>query len=156
MENNQHNPEIIERDATLEPEFEERDATLDPDDPVSSMSDEELQESILEDSGMNKFQKFIARLDDKTWLLYQRIVGAILGAAAGVALFWNGGSNDEGGFSYSLIVAIVIAMLIPNILEKQGGRRIPKLRIALVIALAIMIVGYLLYWGIGTGFKLTA
>lgn len=139
----------------LTPEFEERDATLDTDDPVSAMTEDELQETILEDSGMNKFQKFIARLDDKKWTLYQRIAGAILGIASGVALFWNGGGDNEQGFSYSLIVAIVIAMLIPNILEKQGGRRIPKLRIALVIALGVMIVGYFIYWGIVSGFKLT-
>lgn len=137
------------------PEFEERDATLDPD-PVSTLTEDELQESILEDSGMNKFQKFIARLDEKTWTLYQRIAGAILGVGAGIALFWNGGSDTEGGFSYSLIFAIVIAMLIPNVLEKQGGRRIPKLRIALVIALGVMIVGYFIYWGVFHGFRLTA
>ena len=137
------------------PEFEEYNASLDPD-PVSAMSDDELQESILEDSGMNGFQKWIARMDEKKWVLMQRIVGAILGVASGVALFWNGGSDTESGFSYSLIVAIVIAMLIPNIIEKQGLRRIPKLRIALVIALGVMIAGYFVYWGAFHGFQLTA
>ena len=137
------------------PEYEEYNASLDPDpDPI--MDADELQESILEDSGMNKFQKFIARMDEKTWTLAQRIVGAILGVGAGLALFWNGGSDTEQGFSYSLVIAIVIAMLIPNILEKQGGRRIPKLRVALVIALGIMIVGYFIVVGARTGFKLTA
>ena len=136
------------------PEMEEYNATLDSDMP--EMSEDELQESILEDSGMNAFQKWVARLDEKTWTLYQRIVGAILGVGSGVALFWNGGSDNEQGFSWSLVVAIVIAMLIPNILEKQSGRRIPKLRVALVIALAIMIVGYMVIVGARTGFKLTA
>lgn len=137
------------------PEFEERDATLEPDS-IDTLTEDELQESILEDSGMNQFQKFIARLDEKTWTLYQRIAGIILGIGAGIALFWNGGSNNETGFSYSLIVAVVIAMLVPNILEKQGGRRIPKLRMALVIAMGVMIVGYFIYWGAATGFKFTA
>lgn len=138
------------------PEFEEYNASLDPDPIPSNMSADELQESILEDSGMNSFQKYIARLSEKTWTLIQRIVGAILGIAAGLALFWNGGSDNEQGFSWSLVIAIVIAMLVPNILEKQGGRRINKLRIALVIALAIMIVGYFIVVGARTGFKLTA
>jgi len=137
------------------PEFEEYNATLD-DDTVESMSADELQESLLEDSGMNGFQKAIARMDEKTWTLVQRVVGAIMGVAAGVALFWNGGSDTEGGFSYSLIIAIVIAMLIPNIIEKQGLRRIPKLRIALVIALGVMIVGYFIYWGTVKGFNFFA
>ena len=136
------------------PEMEEYNATLDSDMP--EMSEDELQESILEDSGMNAFQKWVARLDEKTWTLYQRIVGAILGVGSGVALFWNGGSDNERGFSYSLIVAIVIAMLIPNILEKQAIRRIPKLRIALVIALAIMVLGYFIVVGSRTGFRFAA
>lgn len=138
------------------PEYEEYNASLDPDPIPSNMTADELQESILEDSGMNGFQKYIARLDEKTWTLYQRIVGAIMGVAAGLALFWNGGSDTEQGFSWSLILAVVIAMLIPNILEKQGGRRINKLRIALVIALGVMIVGYFIVIGTRTGFKLTA
>jgi len=137
------------------PEYEEYNASLDPD-PIESMSADELQDSILEDSGMNSFQKYIARLNDKTWTLIQRIVGAILGVASGLALFWNGGSDSEQGFSWSLVLAIVIAMLIPNILEKQSGRRINKLRVALVIALGVMIVGYFIVVGARTGFKMTA
>ena len=137
------------------PEYEEYNASLDPD-PIETMSADELQDSILEDSGMNGFQKYVARLNEKTWVLMQRIVGAILGVASGIALFWNGGSDTEQGFSWSLIMAIVIAMLIPNILEKQSGRRLNKLRIALVIALAVMIVGYFIVVGTRTGFKLTA
>lgn len=137
------------------PEYEEYNASLDPD-PIESMSADEVQDSILEDSGMNGFQKYVARLSDKTWTLLQRIVGAILGVASGIALFWNGGSNDDKGMSWSLIMAIVIAMLVPNILEKQSGRRINKLRITLVIALAVMVVGYFIVIGARTGFKLTA
>jgi len=142
MEDNQKNIEYQEYDATLE------------EDPIAGMSEEEIQESILEDSGMNKFQLTIARMSEKTWTIVQRVVGFILGIASGVALFWNGGSNDEGGFSYSLIVAVVIAMLIPNIIEKQGARRIPKLRVALVIGLAVMIAIYFIYWGGVHDFKM--
>lgn len=138
------------------PEYEEYNASLDPDSAQSNMTADELQDTILEDSGMNGFQKFIARMDEKTWTLVQRIAGAVLGVGAGLALFWNGGGDNEQGFSYSLVVAIVIAMLIPNILEKQGGRRIPKLRVALVIALGVMIVGYFIVVGTRTGFRLTA
>lgn len=144
MENNQNTPEYKEYNASLDP------------DPTPSMSADELQESILEDSGMNGFQKFIARMDDKKWTLVQRIVGAVLGVAAGLSLFWNSSENSEQVFSWSMILAIVIAMIVPNILEKQGGRRVPKLRVALVIALAVMIVGYFIVVGSTTGFKLTA
>ena len=137
------------------PAYDEYNATLDAD-PVEEMSADQVQESILEDSDMNSFQKAIARMSEKTWTIVQRVVGALLGIASGVALFWNGGSDTQSGFSYSLIVAVVIAMLIPNLIEKKGLRRIPKLRIALVIALAAMIVIYFIYWGSVKGFRFTA
>ena len=137
------------------PAYDEYNATLDAD-PVEEMSADQVQESILEDSDMNSFQKAIARMSEKTWTIVQRVVGALLGIASGVALFWNGGSDTESGFSYSLIVAVVIAMLIPNLIEKKGLRRIPKLRIALVISLAAMIVIYFIYWGSVKGFRVTA
>ena len=137
------------------PAYDEYNATLDAD-PVEEMSADQVQESILEDSDMNSFQKAIARMSEKTWTIVQRVVGALLGIASGVALFCNGGSDTESGFSYSLIVAVVIAMLIPNLIEKKGLRRIPKLRIALVISLAAMIVIYFIYWGSVKGFRFTA
>lgn len=137
------------------PAYDEYNATLDAD-PVEEMSADQVQESILEDSDMNSFQKAIARMSEKTWTIVQRVVGALLGIASGVALFWNGGSDTQSGFSYSLIVAVVIAMLIPNLIEKKGLRRIPKLRIALVISLAAMIVIYFIYWGSVKGFRFTA
>ena len=138
------------------PEIEERDATLDPDPIPTEMSDDELQDSLLEDSDMNGFQKFIARMDERRWVLTQRIAGVILGLLAGVSLFWDSFSGKEEGFSYSLIIAVVIAMLVPNIIEKQGLRRIPKLRVALVITLSVMIVAYLILMGVRLGFKFTA
>ena len=137
------------------PAYDEYNATLDAD-PVEEMSADQVQESILEDSDMTSFQKAIARMSEKTWTIVQRVVGALLGIASGVALFWNGGSDTQSGFSYSLIVAVVIAMLIPNLIEKKGLRRIPKLRIALVISLAAMIVIYFIYWGSVKGFRFTA
>lgn len=138
-------------------EYEEYNATLDADPtPAETMSADEVQESILEDSGMNSVQKAIARLSEKSWNTIQYVLGAILGLATGAALFWNGGGDNEQGFSYSLIVAVIIAMLIPNLLERKGLRRIPKLRIALVIVLAIMIVAYFIYWGCVKGFSFTA
>ena len=147
MEDNRQNPEIEEYNATLD------------DDPISTMTADELQESILEDSGMNAFQKYCARMDDRRWALMQRIVGALLGIAAGVALFWDtmvrteSTQRQQGIFSAPLVIAIIIAMIVPNIIEKQSLRRIPKLRIAMVISLAAVIVIYFIIIGIQTGFQ---
>ena len=145
MEDNRQNPEIEEYNATLD------------DDPISSMTADELQESILEDSGMNAFQKYCARMDDRRWTLTQRIVGALMGIAAGIALFWDTlvrteTTRQQGIFSLPLVIAIIIAMILPNIIEKQSLRRVPALRIAMVIALAAVIVIYFVIIGFQTGF----
>ena len=143
------------------PEIEERNATLD-DNPIASMTEDELQESILEDSGMNAFQKFCARMSEARWTLLQRIAGALLGVAAGVALFWDmifpsaNAQEQQSMFSLPLIIALVIAMVVPNIIEKQSLRRAPKLRIAMVIALAIFLVVYFVMTGLRSGFSFTA
>ena len=152
MEENRQNPEIEERNATLDEDF------------APSMTEDELQESILEDSGMNAFQKYCARMDEARWTLMQRIVGALLGVAAGMSLFRDtivrGGveqtQQQQSFFSMPLIIAIVIAMIVPNIIEKQSLRRIPKLRIALVIGLAVVIVIYFIMMGTRMGFNFTA
>ena len=140
-------------------EIEERNATLD-EDVAPSMTEDELQESILEDSGMNAFQKYCARMSDARWTLMQRVTGALLGVAAGLALFWDTlvrpspeSQQQQGLFSLPLIIAIVIALIVPNIIEKQSLRRIPKLRTAMVIALALVVVIDFLVLGAQSGFK---
>jgi phosphotransferase system glucose/maltose/N-acetylglucosamine-specific IIC component len=93
---------------------------------------------------MNGFQRFCAKMEDNTWTLCQRILGVVLGIASCVALFWRGSSDTENAFSWSLIVAIIIAMWVPNIIEKQALRRIPKTRTSMVITMGIIIVIYFL------------
>ncbi len=136
-------------------DFEERNATLDPDPVSKEMTDDELQESILEDSGMSSFQKFIARLDEKTWKLYQRIAGAVMGLLACVALFWKNG-EEQGTFSYGLIIAMVIALILPNFLEKRALRKMSTLRLTMAISMGVVIVAYFLYWGLSSGFNFRA
>jgi len=143
-------PEVLETEVS-EPEIEEYNASFDPD-PIPGMSEDELQDSILADSNMNSFQRFIAKLDDRTWTIYQRILGVILGLGACVALFWNSGrGEDESGFTWTLVIAIVIAMLIPNIIEKQAQRKIAKARVTEAITMGIFIVVYFVYMAITKG-----
>ena len=148
MEENRQNPEIEERNATLDEDF------------IPNLTHDELQESILKDSGMNSFQIFCARMNDARWTLAQRIAGALLGIGAGVALFWDSLTGIEreqqGFFSLPLILALALAMFVPNIIEKQSQRKVPKLRLALVVALAAFIAIYFLVIGFRTGFKFTA
>jgi len=129
----------------------EEDPVLD----TENMSEEELQDTILADSDMNRFQRFIAKMDDKKWKLSQRILGVILGVSSGLALFGEGlfKGGEESMGSYSLILAVVIAMLVPNIIEKQGGRKIQLARMTMAITLLVVLVAYFLYAGFSSGFK---
>ena len=49
-----------------------------------------------------------------------------------------------------------IMLLIPNIIEKQGLRKIPKVRTTMAITLMVCIVVYFLYMGLTTGFNFRA
>ena len=104
---------------------------------------------------MSSFQKFIARLDEKTWKLYQRIAGAVMGLLACVALFWKSG-EEQGTFSYGLIIAMVIALILPNFLEKRALRKMSTLRLTMAISMGVVIVAYFLYWGLSSGFNFRA
>lgn len=135
-----------------ENESGEYNASFDPD-PLPDMSEEELQDTILADSNMTAFQRFIAKLDDQKWNLYQRILGVVLGIGACVALFWNTGKGeDESAFTWTLVIAIVIAMLIPNIIEKKAQRRIVKARTTEAITMGVCIVIYFIYVAVVKGF----
>ena len=83
------------------------------------------------------------------------VLGVLLGLGAGVALFWeaiSGAAAEEtqGSFSYSLIIAVVIALLVPNIVEKQGRRKIPVARLTMAITLGVALAAYFI-WTAATG-----
>ena len=96
----------------------EYDASFEPDEPIIEMTDDELQDTILSDSNMTGFQRYIAKLDDKKWKLYQTILGIVLAIASCTALFWRNSNDTENAFSWSLVIAVIIALVIPNSLEK--------------------------------------
>lgn len=151
MEDKQLNPEMNPQDTEKHVMTdEELAASIYENDVVRGMSDDELQETILEDSNLNGFQKWIARMDDAQWNRAQYIAGGVLGLLAALALFWDTitgkvvPEGQEAGMSYSLIIAVLIAMVGPNIIEKQGKRKCPKLRIALAAGLGVALVAYVI------------
>ena len=136
--------------------IDEHNASFDEDPILEEMSEDELQDTILADSDLNGFQRFIAKMDDKKWNLTQRILGIVLGLGAGLALF---GENlfkknaEEAMGTYSLVLAVVIAMLIPNIIEKQAGRKIYTARTTMAITLLVTLVIYFVWAGMSGGFS---
>ena len=158
MDEKQLNPETKEQNAARQ----DYDATLD-DDSVDAgvpegMTEEELQESLLEeDSSLNGFQKRCARIKDDVWMKIQIAAGIVMGLGTALALFWNNVTGrpetSESAFSIPLIVALVIALAGPNIIEKQTARKIPKGRVTMAITLGAVVVIYFLVAGMRSGFK---
>lgn len=138
---------------------ESYDATLEEDviEEKEEMTEEELQKSLLDDTSLNSFQKKCAMLKDSTWMKIQIAAGIVMGAITAVALFWNELTHvdepSQSMFSVPLVIALVVALAGPNIIEKQTGRKIPKGRVVLAIALAVAVVAFFLVSGIRSGFK---
>ena len=87
-------------------------------------------------------------------VLVGSLLGVVLALGTCIALFWPSDAETEGIFSYPLIFAFVFAMIIPNIIERQGLRKINLARKTMVIALAIGVLVFFLYTGYTHGFQL--
>ena len=82
----------------------------------------------------------VAGIDEKTWLKYQTIAGAVLGAAAGAILVLI---RDDGSFlPLNFVIALALVKFLPDYMEKQTGRSLSRARIAMVILMAAAILTY--------------
>ena len=93
-----------------------------------------------------EFEKKIKAIPEDKWNLYQTIGGAAIGIIAAALLF-----ASSSGLSWGFLVAVVLALLLPNWLEDKGRRKLFRARIAMIIALGIGIVAMLLYNGFTYG-----
>ena len=90
-----------------------------------------------------EFEKRIAALSPSAWKKLQIAGGALLGVLSGLCMTVL---SDYKTFSgYGLIVAVVLALLVPNLIEKKVQRSISAGRIALIAALAVTMGIYLVY-----------
>ncbi|MBR7187996.1 MAG: hypothetical protein IKD53_05525 [Clostridia bacterium] len=96
----------------------------------------------------SRFEKRIHAIPEKQWVLYQTLAGIAIGAFTVFALFFGG-----EGLSPMFIVALVLALLAPNMLEDRGRRKLNRLRITMVIVLAVGIVGMAIYLGATRGWS---
>ena len=85
----------------------------------------------------------VAGIDEKHWLKYQTIAGAVLGAAAGAILFLV---KDDGSLlPLNFILALALVKFLPDYMEKQTGRSLSRARISMVILMAAAILAYVGY-----------
>jgi len=81
----------------------------------------------------------IAALSERSWKIIQIAGGISLGA---VICFFLYGDSD-GGSAFS-IYALLLALIVPRLLEQSCGRSVSVGRIAMLITLVILIVSHLL------------
>ncbi len=91
---------------------------------------------------LDELQTRVANYPEKTWTLIQRIAGGALGILCGLLLTYF--SNFESIGMFSTIAAVLIALLLPNVIEKRVRRKVQKGRAAMLIGLAAWLVGYTL------------
>ena len=90
-----------------------------------------------------EFEKKIAAIPDDKWKKYQIIAGIVLGILCSTCIVVLGRMETVGTFGF--IIGALLALYLPNMLEKKGGRKIPVLRTALIISLVISMGLYAFY-----------
>lgn len=104
-----------------------------------------IEEEPVDDTPVEptEFEKKIAAIPEEKWKKYQIIGGILLGILSGLSIAVLGKTETFGNIS--LIVAAVLALVIPNLFEKKSGRKMPTMRIALILSLAICLGLYMFY-----------
>ena len=105
-------------------------------DPTEPVSQRETEPQPAED--LDELQTRVRSYSDRKWALILRIGGALLGAICGLMLTYF--SNFESIGMFSTIGAVLIALLLPNVIEKRVKRSVQKGRTAMLIALAAWLV----------------
>lgn len=99
----------------------------------------------------SEWEKRIDALSPQQWKLFQIIGGAGVGIAAIAALFFTG----EELATYGLIVAALLALLLPRYLERAWRRKLTVAKRAMLIAMVIGLAVMFVVTGMRTGFSFT-
>ena len=81
----------------------------------------------------------VAALSDRSWKIVQAAGGIALGA---VVCFFLYGDSD-GGTTFS-IYALLLALIVPRLLEQSCGRSVYFGRMAMLVTLVVLIGAHLL------------
>ncbi len=96
----------------------------------------------------SEWEKRIDKLTPAQWKRWQIIGGAAVGAAAFGSLFLFGQDLS----TYGIVVAVLLALLLPRYLEKAWRRSLNTGRIAMLVAMVVVMVVMILVFGVQTGF----
>ena len=99
----------------------------------------------------SEMEKRIDKMTPKQWMLWQIAGGVAVGAVCVGSLFILGQEMS----AYSLILAAVLAILMPRYLERAWRRKLNTARYALIITVLIGLVIAFIIAGVQTGFRFT-
>lgn len=94
----------------------------------------------------SRFEKRVNAIPEGMWNLYQTLAGVAVGLFTVFALF-----QSSEGLGPMFLVALVLALAAPNLLEDRGRRKLNRFRIVLVIVLAAGIIAMTVYTGTTQG-----
>ena len=137
-----HQPRLQGEDFDIFPNLDDDDFRRRPAENANAVPTPEPEEPEAPPEP-TELEKKIAAIPDDKWKKYQIIAGIVLGVLSTTCLMVLG--RMESVSSFSLILAAVIALFVPNIIEKKGGRKIPVLRVALIISVVISMGLYAFY-----------
>ena len=92
---------------------------------------------------LDDLQKKVQAYPEQQWILFQRLGGAALGLLSGYLLTFFSSYPSIG--MYGTIAAVLIALLVPNMIEKRVKRSVRKGRVALMIGLGAWLLVFLAY-----------
>lgn len=101
----------------------------------------DAQQDELDNEYLSSLDRLVSNLSPEKWKLWQTIVGVVLGIAGGLCLFYLGGTETFG--SFGLVLAVVILLLIPNILQRNIARSFTRGRMVSIIAFAAVLLLHL-------------
>ena len=120
---------------------QERYSRPEIDDPIKWDKDEAPTEYVP-----TEFEKKVKAIPEDKWLLYQTLGGAVVGAVVAALLFASG-----SGLSAGFLIAVVLALLLPNWLEDKCRRKLNRARVVMIAVMAVGIVAMVLYNGFTYG-----
>ena len=92
---------------------------------------------------LDDLQKKVQAYPEKQWILFQRLGGAALGLLSGYLLTFFSSYPSIG--MYGTIAAVLIALFVPNMIEKRVKRSVRQGRVALMIGLGAWLLAFLAY-----------
>ena len=99
----------------------------------------------------SEMEKRISKMTPRQWKLWQIAGGAAVGAVCVASLFILGQELS----AYSLILAAVLAILMPRYLERAWRCKLNTARYALIVTVLIGLIIAFVLAGIHTGFRFT-